>query len=161
MKELVIKDKGQLRGKLQRQISVKKIAVEIIKIMKTHIGFNNAISKKDLFKALFKEKYVEDRLDHWMLWQFTKRAMHQLRSRSNCFIGMANFKYFVLSSDTDANYYISQMDKTIKKMRQMQKKAQKSVDEKWHKQIWSIDYQQRRELKWESKKQSKSYQKKD
>lgn len=149
MKNIIMKNKlrnsnNQLSGKDMRNFSVKRIAAKIMDIMKNHIGSENSISKIDFFKKLYKVDYDENRVDHWMLWEFTKRAMHRLRSKSNCFVCSlrmnTTFEYFVVADDDDAEYYINQLDESIKRMRNMQRKVLKSVEEKWHTQQWELDY---------------------
>jgi len=51
------------------------------------------------------------------------------------------WKYFVIRTNTDANYYIDTLERNIKRMRVMQRKARKSVEEKWHRLDWTADAQ--------------------
>jgi len=140
----------EFSGAQMREFSIKKIALQIIEIMHKHIGHEQAIEKERLFSILFRKTYSADRLDHWMLWEFTKRAMHKLRRDSNCFIASCktrfSYEYFVVADATDVDFYILQLDQNIKKMRSMQKRAQRAVDENWHREEWCLDYKPKKQL---------------
>jgi len=140
-----------LSGKEMRELSVRKIAVKLMDIMQKHIGNDAAITKERLFKKLFKQDLDDNRVDHWMIWEFTKRAMHKLRRDSNCFLASARagstYEYFIVADETDADFYILQLDSSIRKMRSMQKRAQRAVKEKWHQQDWQLDYKPKKQVK--------------
>lgn len=137
-----------LNGSKKRMVSTRVIAAEIMKLMKNHIGLQDSISKSQLFKRLFNVAYDDKRLDHWMLWEFSKRAMHLLRRDSNCFVASIldeinhEYYYFVVKDGIDADIYINTLENSIKRMRSMQRRVIKAVDEKWYKNAgaWSIDY---------------------
>ena len=142
---------GGLSGKQMREFSIKKIALNLMELMKSHVGNRNAITKNNLFKKLYKVNYDDNRADHWMIWEFTKRAMHKLRRDSNCFVASARFEgtfeYFVVADMYDADYYITQLDSCIRKMRSMQKRVKRSVIEKWHKSTWELGYTPKKKVK--------------
>ena len=133
-----------------------KIATQLIVLMKEHIGISNAIDSKDLFHKLFKFSYDDNMPSHWMLWEFTKKAMHNLRARSNCFISSARvdvgdsrqYIYFVVKDTQDADIYINTLDKLMKRMEYMQKRCARSVIEKWHKQEWQIEQRKNKEVEY-------------
>lgn len=130
---LLVKSEHQIR------LTAKNIAIMLLDIMQEHIGFNNAISKDMLFKAIFK-RLPEKNLSDWLRWEFIKRAMHWCRLNTKCFIGSRRYNdryyFFVIASMVDANYYIQNLEVSIAKMRYMQQKAHKAALEKWHLLDW-------------------------
>lgn len=135
---LTKKDLNQLKS-----MTVSNIAMKCLNIFHKHIGNENAISRGQLFKRVYR-RTEEISLADELRWDYLKRAMHLCRQRTKCFIGSYCYKgvwrYFVLKSLTDAEYYISNLDKNIKRMRIMQQKARKAVVQKWHTLKWSVKY---------------------
>jgi hypothetical protein len=128
-----------------RAISTRKIAERLMMIMTDHVGYTNAVTKQSLFRKIFVRDYNDNNSACWMLWEFTKKAMHLLRSQSNCFIANTRNKadeyvFFVVSNDYDANLYVNQLENCIKNMRIMQKRVQRSVKEEWSRQTWLLGY---------------------
>ena len=147
MKLVLAEKKQQPFTKEVRQISIQKISLRLLNAMKDHIGYGNHISKERLYKKLFGSEYDDNSPSSWMLWEFTKRAMRQLRTRSNCFIANTKtpdnrYVFFVVSNQVDANYYIEQLDRSIKNMRHMQQRVARAARERWHLQKWEIGYKQ-------------------
>jgi hypothetical protein len=113
-----------------------------MEIFPEHIGVKNAISKTDLFRKVFQRQFTMSLADE-LRWEYCKRAMHLLRQRTKCFIGSrrgnVEWEYFVIKDSYDAEYYIDNLNKNIARMRQMQKKAMKAVDEEWYQLDWMDD----------------------
>lgn len=137
---------------MQKEVTVKKIAYTVMSIMKKHIGHKNSICRTELFREIFKRKYNVDSLEHWLFWEFVKKAMNKLRRDSNCFIanrysGMfGEWEYFVIADYADANMYIAKLDENIKRIKNMQKISYIAVKEKWYKQEWILDFKERKLL---------------
>jgi hypothetical protein len=131
MKRALIKSRN--RAQLQK-LTTANLAGKLLNILRYHIGFENAITKADLFKEVFK-KVDDDSLEDWIRWEFLKKAMHLLRVRSKCFVAGTNdnrtWKYFVVQTVDDANHYIAVLDNNIRKMRIMQKRALQAANEEW------------------------------
>lgn len=92
------------------------IAVKMMGIFQHHIGRDNAISHKELFRSVFGKTETESLADE-LRWEYAKRAMHMLRQRTKCFVG-SEFRrnawcYFVVKDDVDAMCYIKNLDKSI------------------------------------------------
>lgn len=121
------------------RMTARNIAIQLLDLMRDHIGFSNAISKELLFKAIYK-RLPENNLSDWLRWEFIKRAMHWCRLNTKCFIGSRRYNkrwyFFVISNTADANYYIQNLETAIKKMRFMQQRAAKATIEKWYLQDW-------------------------
>jgi hypothetical protein len=131
MKRALIARKN--RAELQR-LTTANLAGKLLNVMRYHIGFDNAIAKRDLFKEIFRRE-DGDTLEDWIRWEFMKKAMHLLRVRSKCFVAGTNdagtWKYFVVQSTDDAKLYIAVLDNNIRKMRLMQKRALQAAQEEW------------------------------
>ena len=120
-----------------------------MELMKSHISFNRGITREELFYQIFKATYNDELPKHWLLWELCKRAMHKLRRDSNCFVMSAldeRYVYFVASNREDAELYIGKLDNTISRMRSMQKRVMKSVDEKWCREKWDINYEKKKKI---------------
>jgi len=122
-------------------LRVKSIAFVIAQIFPKHIGENNGISKSKLFKQIFGQE-DEGTLADELRWDYTKRAMHFLRQRTKCFISSKYDKitnewyYFVIKNLSDAQCYIDTLNKNIKRMRIMQKRAMTAVEQGWYRENW-------------------------
>ena len=118
------------------------IAVRLLDIFQNHISEANAIGRENLFKTLFGHYPKDEDLGDYLRWDFTRKAMHLLRQKSNCFIVNKyedrDSLFFVVKTDKDAAYYIDRLDRNIKSMKLMQKKVQKAVTEKWYQQRFCI-----------------------
>jgi len=122
--------------------TVKKIAEKLIMLMEKHIGEDDAISKRRLFSTLFRESYDHNNLKHFVQWEFTKRAMHMLRTKTKCFViskyDDKGFSYFVPTSDEQSQSYINTMNKNIRAMTAMKKRIKRSIDERWFSEEWIL-----------------------
>ncbi len=131
-------------------LAVHQIAEKLLEVFSNHIGQNNAITKDELFRGLYKHDLIRDDLGDWMRWEFTRRAMHLLRVRSHCFIANTSIRdysaYFVVKDQSDAQYYIDRLDNNIARMRAMQKRCLRAVSEKWYNKTWQIESKPREVL---------------
>lgn len=137
-------------GSSQRIRIISKIAILLLRIMRNHISADKAITQEKLFYKLFKMDYEDNKSSHWMLWEFTKKAMHKLRRDSNCFIvnyrkGI-EFSFFVVMDSRDADFYVDKLNECIKSMKYMQQRAYKAAKEKWYQQDWVLDYHKRKTI---------------
>lgn len=134
-----------------QDITYNKISVSLLEIFRKHIGEDKSISKEDLFKKIYNMDYDIRSPSHYMLWEFVKRSMNKVRRESKCFISSKqnghSTDYFVVKDQNDADYYVDRLNKTIKKMKYMMNRAQKSVDEKWYRQSWELKFQEKKRLK--------------
>ena len=127
-----------------KRLTVTNIGMKLLNIFTNHIGSENAISRAALFRKVFGRAELPSLADEFR-WDYVKRAMHLVRQRTKCFIGSmrerSTWKYFVLRTQSDAQHYIDTLERNIKRMRVMQRKATKSVEEKWHRLDWKADAQ--------------------
>lgn len=127
---------------VMQSLTVKNIALKVLPIFKNHIGRDNAITRGQLFKRLFKRNEL-DTLEDWLRFEFVKKAMHLCRQRTKCFIGSRHehgvWNYFVVNSERDAQYYVDILNKNIKRMRVMQQRAVKAGREKWGEKDWILE----------------------
>jgi hypothetical protein len=69
--------------------------------------------------------------------------MHFCRVYTRCFIGCwyngGIYKFFVLADENDLAHYHDILENSIRKMKIMQKRARKSVEEQWFKDKWLIE----------------------
>jgi len=145
MKYLQLKKKPGFTKEV-RDISTDKIAYKLAHIMKHHIGFDNAITKENLYVQVFNKQYDDDNAADYLRWHFVKKAMHRLRLRSNCFIAFSRkvlqnkqfLTFFVIETMKDASYYHEVLESNIKRMKIMQRKAVTAVLEKWSRQEWVL-----------------------
>jgi len=141
MKKRQLQTHMEIEGRTQRKNITKIIAKELMKVMKKHIGIDANIGQKQLFKKIFK-KPLEDTLNDYLRWDFTKKAMHYCRTHTYCFIssydGGDQWYYFVVEDKDDAQTYCDVLDKSINSMKKMKKKAYKAAKEKWYKKDWLI-----------------------
>lgn len=143
-KELLTQEQLKpLSKKMFDKLTIPNLMVRLMEIFKDHIGHKKWISKNDLFKEIFK-RYPQDSLEDWVRWQYVKQAMHRCRTRTKCFISSKYYddtrtwNYFVVKTEVDAQAYINTLERSIKKMRFMQKHVMKSVKERWHSQKWEL-----------------------
>ena len=129
------------------------IAVRLLNISQNHISEINGIERGNLFKTLFGHYPKDEDLGDYLRWDFTRKAMHLLRQKSNCFIvnkyENRDSCFFVVKTDKDATYYIDRLERNIKSMKLMQKKVQKAVTEKWYQQNFCITGNETKKLKGE------------
>lgn len=126
---------------LRRKVmTISNIMFIIAEIMKKHKGIENAISGDELFKNVYltdrKPDYVDD-----FRWDYIRKAMHRLRQRTKLFIANTrhengSYYYFVPTNEEEAQHYINFLENSIKRMRSMQRKAMKSVYERWYELDW-------------------------
>lgn len=106
-------------------------------ILPNHIGKDNAISKLQLFKKLFKVDYDPEDNIQFYLWDVLKKALHILRKYSKCFVTTekekSRFKVYVISNMDEAKIYVNAMENCVKRMRYMEKRAVESVGKGWYK----------------------------
>ena len=130
------KDKKEIRA--IKTLRVNNIALFLVELFQNHIGENKAISRSKLFKSIFN---IEDTggLADELRWEYAKRALHHLRTKTFCFVVskfdkyLGERKYFVAKTMKDAQYYVDVLDNNIARMRIMQKRAVKSIKMGWHK----------------------------
>ena len=124
-----------------QKLTTKNIALKLMDIMKTHISYDNAITRPEMFRQFF-QKEEEETLADWLRWEFIKKAMHLCRVKTKCFISSKreghNQVYFVVETEDDANYYIDNLNKNINRIRAMQQRVMKSVREQWHRSDWIL-----------------------
>jgi len=130
-----------------RTLTVGNLAFKVMNIFRDYIGGDEAISRARLFKKIF--GHSEDcGLADELRWIYAKRAMHLLRQRTKCFIASERrghtWYYFVIRTKADAQAYIDNLNNSITRMRAMQRKAMKSVEERWHSVDWTLDVKTRR-----------------
>lgn len=120
----------------QAQITTRKLAEELIKVFNNCVGLEKAITRDKLFLRLFNKPYNQNNLVDYIRYDFIKKATHYLRTHSNCFVICKNdytdVKFFVISNEEEANYYINTLNNSIKRMKVMQKKALTSVKQRWY-----------------------------
>lgn len=137
------------RQKVLSTLTIQNLSIKLLNIFSKHIGSKKAISKDKLFFKVFNKKYEHNYIDEFR-FIYVRRAMHNLRKKSKCFIGSRNVQgdwhYFVLKDMNDANYYIDNLNNNIKRMRIMQRKAKHSVDNNWSKLNWIADYNNKKLL---------------
>ncbi len=124
------------------KLTVKNVALSVMSIMKEHIGRNNAVSKRVLFRKVYAKTYDTDDTFDFLRWDTLRRALHLLRASSNCFVIGTNdrgdWEYFVISTQSDAQLYITQLDNAIVRMKKMQARALRSIEKGWYKQPWQF-----------------------
>ena len=131
-----------LRSTFNEHATVKQIAIKLLVIFEKHIGEDNKISKESLFYKVFLRKYAADNLKDWLCWEFIKKSMHYCRLNTKCFIVCQQqdklFYFYVIKDQVDTDIYVDRLNNNIKKMKFMQARAQKALDERWFAQKWVI-----------------------
>ena len=139
-KDLIVRD-TRVGGTEARVLTTRNIAGKLLEIMTGCIGYDNMISRAKLFQKLFGHK-EEDTLKDWLRWEFAKKGMHYCRLYTKCFIGSTRIKdqwvYFVAKEYSDAMLYCNTLDRNIKAMEDMKKRAIKSVKEGWFNSKWEL-----------------------
>lgn len=130
-----------LKGVQMRALTTKNLAQVLFNVMRDHVGRDSEISRADLFQKLFKKR-EQDTLQDWLRWEFVKKAMHYCRQRTFCFISSrsknSTWYYFVVKDHDDAGEYINTINRSIKSMEAMKKRAIKAADEGWHRKEWML-----------------------
>jgi len=133
MKRQLISISKPTRAELQK-LTTSNIALKVMKKMKAHIGEGKSITRGAMFKYIF-NRTEADTLEDWLRWEFVKKGMHLCRQRTKCFIASKRekgiWRYFVINDEFDAKYYVDILEKNIKRMRLMQRRAMKAGVEKW------------------------------
>lgn len=126
----------------KRRLTTRNVSIDLLGIMKKHIGQEKEITKEELFRKIFLRN-PENNIEDWFRWEYVKRAMHFLRLKSNCFIVSRftnnRYRFFVIKDRLDAEYYINNIEDKIRGMRLLQKRALKAYTEKWHKNNFKIE----------------------
>lgn len=124
-----------------QKLTTKNIALRLMEIMKNHIGYDNHITRPQLFGEIFL-KEEEETLADWLRWEFVKKSMHLCRRKTKCFISSKrnghNWVYFVVADEDDAGHYVDNLNKNISRIRKMQLRAMKSAREQWYKEDWFL-----------------------
>ena len=118
-----------------KRFTTANIAMKLLRIFEKHIGERNGVSRATLFREVF-GRPEEASLSDDLRWDYTKKAMHLCRQRTKCFIGSMQkasgvWMFFVVESKSDAQHYINTLEKSIKAMRNMERKVIYAVDNKW------------------------------
>lgn len=113
----------------------------LLSIMKSHIGQEQGIARNALFKQVYgvsPDSLKE--LEEFVLFDIFKKAMHRCRQRTKCFITNKTVNnlvyYFVVKDRSDVACYSALVNRSIKAMRAMERKAFKAVREHWYKADW-------------------------
>ncbi len=136
------KKRSKLNEISKIEINVDAMVRRILKFMRVHIGKENALSRTALFSKVFgypESSFTE--LQLVALWTLLKRAMHKCRQRTKCFITNeyrnGTYYYFVVKNWQDAQIYDNMVKRTIKALNGMNRRCQRSVEERWHLDDWS------------------------
>ena len=121
-------------------MTVTNISYLVAKLMKSHIGQENAIPMEELFQKIYLRERKPDYVDDFR-WDYVRKAMHKLRQSSKLFIiafktQSKNYSYFVPTTKDEADIYVDALENNIKRQRAMQLKVMKSVNEGWYKLDW-------------------------
>lgn len=125
-------------------VTTKNFAERLMTVMPTHKGRKNAASKEELAMEMFGFPLSKLKpLNRVLVGDFITKAMMMLRDKSNCFIVGATIegtrRYFVVTDDTEAGMYHNQADNRINGLRSLKKRADKAVNQGWHKQVFGWD----------------------
>ncbi len=126
-----------LKKKVKKPKTISELSKRIKEVMVKHIGERKGIEKLELFSKIFGNPDKYNEIQVWWLWDKIRKQMNWLRRTSNCFIASRQavpgiWKYFVIKCYRDANFYIDNLNRNMKKMKSMQKKAAKyTEDGKW------------------------------
>jgi hypothetical protein len=129
--------------------NVRSIIEKLLKVMKSHIGEKNKISRNQLFKKIYGIS-VEDvsDLQEWMLFQLLKISLNSCRRNTKCFVVSKQFSlssmskggiwhYWVATTYSDYECYHANIERNIKAMRNMEQKCLRSIKNKWYKEQWT------------------------
>ena len=134
--EIVLKKKINVQG------GVINLADKVLKIMRGHVGVDNAITKQQLFKQVFGVEFSTSNYSHYFAYDILKSALHFCRKHTMCFIisktNNRNVIFYVINSSNDVVAYHKDIDNKIKNMGAMKGRATTSVMEQWYKQAWQI-----------------------
>lgn len=125
------------------QYATRFVTERLLQVMKSHIGRENAVTREDLLKKLFRINYYDiSELHRFFLLNIMNTAMHRLRKNTKCFITSKRNEgttlFFVVKSDEDANCYSDFATRQIRSLRQMERRAYTAVREKWYKDEWAL-----------------------
>ena len=138
------KQKKELQKFQRIELSINALAKRLLKIMRSHVGRENSLSRSQLFFKVYghPESYFTT-LQLIALWTLLKRAMHRCRQRTKCFITneykKGNYHYFVVKDWQDAQVYDRIVKRTIKALNGMNARCQKAVEEEWWQDPWEYD----------------------
>lgn len=151
-RELLLKLKKKKVRQTIAIITNKRVVVNrILEIMNKHIGKENAISKLNLFRSVFKTNPEEvTPLQEWFMWELIKSGMHTCRQRTKCFIvsklfpvskysskGQGMWCYWVANDMLDYHVYKNNIERNIRAMRNMEKKCERSIRLGWYGEDWT------------------------
>lgn len=119
----------------------KIIAMKLLIVMKEHIGEKKAISQQDLFAEIYNKEYNAKSVEDWLRWDFIKQAMRLCRKHTYCFIVYtktnSSIYFYVVKDKSDVREFIKFTTTNINKIKEMQQRCYKAVEEKWHLKDWS------------------------
>jgi len=119
-------------------LSLKELEEKIVEILRSHIGQDNYITKKDIFYKIFGNPKNYTDIELWKIWfRMFPKAFNWLRRTTHCFIvnkRIEEFKfgYYIPKSREDIVPYDTMLKTNIKKMNYMRGRAEKAVAEKWY-----------------------------
>ena len=113
--------------------SIHDIRVKLIKVFRSHIGLENAITPVQLFQEVFRvdpDSVNVFQRNYW--WGIIERVLRQLRSEETLFVINKRVKLFVLRSQDELTLYKKGVDAHIENLKGMKVKADRWIsEEKW------------------------------
>lgn len=126
------------------EVGIAAVRDRLLVIMKDCIGQKEAIERSKLFKEVYgvtDESFKP--LQQIALYDIMKRAMHQCRATTRCFITNVKwdneYHYFVIKDKEDADCYANIADNAVKRLNMMKKRAYNAAEQQW----WRLDWKQK------------------
>lgn len=122
---------------VQKQVQKKKSGIKVLlEIFKEHIGEENGISIRNLFKeyyGILPENISE--FEVWYKFICLQRMLNYLRRKTYAFVVSKGDKYFVVTSHEEASEYVMRLNNTIKKIEYMLKRCDEAIDKEFYKKL--------------------------
>lgn len=124
-------------------ITARKVAENIMGEMEDHIGINKSITRRKLFVVVFGvEESKLKPLNQFLLKDLLYQAITYLRKKTNCFIVAhrtpKGWEYFIPTTMAELKTYKRYTAERIKSLQDLEKRAEKSVRERWYEQEWEL-----------------------
>lgn len=128
----------EVRTKTTGVMTANQLRSSVTKALIDHVGRDNYVTQAELFRKVYGDPGQYSDVEIYFLWERIRRAMHELRKESYCFViskRVGNSRgYFVIKDKEDADIYKTEQANNIRKALNLIEKAYKAVEEKhWEK----------------------------
>ena len=135
------------QGQQSINATVSEIAMQTMKIMRSHVGKKNAIESKKFFKKV--TNYYPDDFNPFQLYVINgllASARGYLKRKTRCFIISKSIEgklyYYIPTNEREFQPYENRTINQINSLESLKNRGKRSIKERWYALDWQKDYLQ-------------------